>query len=127
MSSGKQLIKDLPILVDGVMTGTNVLLSSEVDVSGMEKVFVNLAWTGTPNGTFVIQVPASFSAANPRIVSAWATLPVLNTSGTALTATGSASNHQVDVTQVSFSRIRVQYTNSSSTGTLNAWITAKGV
>lgn len=127
MSSGKQLIKNIPMLVAGVMTGTNVLTSNEVDVSGMEKVFINLSWTGTPNGTFVIQVPASYSAANPAVVASWATLPVFNTSGGALTAAGSASNHQVDINMVSFGRIRFQYTNSSSTGTLDAWITAKGV
>ena len=124
MSTSKTLVKARQIITDGVMTGTSVITSSEQDCSGAKLISIELSWSGTPNGTFVVQRPATYNANGT--VATWATLPVTSTNGDTLTAAGSASTHQIDVTVVCFTRVRVQYTNASSTGTLQAWVTVKG-
>lgn len=126
MSSSKTRYKNKRIFVDGAMASTNTINSSEVDISGGQMVSLNISWTGTPNGTFAVQIPATFSTDGLDTVLTWATLPVVTTSGSAFTAAGSASSHQVEITAIAASRIRLQYVNSSSSGTLNAWLTLKG-
>lgn len=124
MSSSKPLISRLKVIDAQSMTGTSTINSSSVKCTGLDSASIQLSWSGTPNGTFAVQIPATFDVSGGVVT--WATLPVTNTSGSTLTAAGSAGNHQIDVPLLSFSDIRVSYTNSSSTGTLDAWITLKG-
>lgn len=124
MSSTRQLLQRLKIIDAQSMTGTSTINSTAIKCTGFDSCSIQLSWSGTPNGTFVVQIPVTFDVSGG--VTAWGTLPVTNTSGSTLTAAGSAGNHQIDVPFLSFSDIRVSYTNSSSTGTLDAWITLKG-
>lgn len=125
MSSSKPSLKNIQVITAGSMTGTSTLTGTTIDCIGMSWCGIHLSWSGTPNGTFVVQIPATFNA--DKSPATWATLPVANTSGASLTAAGSAGSHQIAISDIPFSHIRVSYTNSSSTGTLDAWMTLKGI
>jgi|GEM_PF-2225661 len=124
MSSSKTIVKNRQVITSGSMTGVAVINGATIDCTSAGLCSFLISWTGTPNGTFTIDIPATIDYLG--VPATWATLPVTNASGTALTATGAAGTHQVAVSDLSFTHIRVSYTNSSSTGTLNAWATVKG-
>jgi len=80
----------------------------------MDRVGYQISWTGTPNGDFTVEVSNDGSI--------WAPL----TLSTAITASGSADNAFIDVETAS-KFVRLVYTASSSTGTLQAHITGKSI
>lgn len=123
MSATRYRLKNHQIINAQSMTGTSVITSDEIDVLNVEQACVQFIWTGTPNGTFILEGCVSVDA-NTNAGNAWSTLV---TTPASITATGAAGNHIVDCSQIGFNKLRAKYTNSSSTGTLNAYITTKGV
>lgn len=123
MSGVKSYLRSARIITDGVMTGTNVLTSSEIDISAAEVAAIEIVWTGTPNGTFAVQacVNVAQPGTAPGAGVTWQTIV------TPAAAAGVAGNHLINLSDMGFSKLRVTYTNSSSTGVLNAYITVKGV
>lgn len=113
MSSAKRVLTPIQIITSGSMTGTSTLTSSEIDIQYLSRASIQLVWTGTPTGTFAIQGTVDGSTWSP-----------ITTNPASIAASGSAGNHLVEG-EIHSKKMRVQYTNSSGTGTLNAWITAK--
>ena len=106
----------------------STLQSPPTNISGLDDVGYSLSWTGTPNGTFTVQVSLDYSPGlaptdYPINAGTWSTL----TLSTAITASGSPDNAFIDVTLVSAPWIRLVYTPSSSTGTLSVWVCGKGL
>lgn len=99
---------------NGAMTGTSVIYSQILDVSRMDSIGLEVSWTGTPVGT--IQIMASNSG-----ISFYALTfsPVLTQPG------GSAGGYVIDLQLYPFKYVMLQYTNSTGTGVLNAWMQAK--
>lgn len=95
------------------MTGTAVVNSDAVLMGGMKYVAIQFVWTGTPTGTFIIQVSNDGGTT-------WTTVDDLGT----ISASGAAGNHMVDVI-TGAKQVRASYTNASSTGTLNAYAQGK--
>ncbi len=87
-----------------------------------DNIGVQLAWTGTPVGTFSIQVSVDYDPVK-HIAGSWATLVLSDD----ITAAGSADNAYIELNQLSAPWMRVVYTRTSGTGTLNCHIAAKGV
>jgi hypothetical protein len=107
------------IITNGAMTGTAVVTSSSLDIKYYDNIGLQFHWTGTPNGTFVINISSDNSLAPVN----WVALPV----SPAVAATGSAGDVYVDINQTSAQWLQVVYTNSSSTGTLQVWAVGKMV
>lgn len=103
----------LQVITNGVMTGTNVLTSTTPNTECMDSASVHFIWTGTPNGTFAVQ------GSNDNAT--WTDV----TLSSAITAAGSASSALINLFPWPFKYFRCTYTNSSSTGTLNAYFLAK--
>lgn len=97
-------------LLDGAMSGTNTIYTQILDISRMDNMGLEITWTGTPTGTFSVMVSCSglnFYALtfNPAL-----TQP-----------TGSAGGYAVDLNQLPFKYLLLQYTNSTGSGTLTAY------
>lgn len=129
----KDNLRQYPTITNGAMTGTAVITSAVTSIQWLDNIGIQLNWTGSPVGTFQIQVSADYAQdaqGNVTVPGNWTAIPltylVSGTLTTALTVpTSQGSPIYLDLNQLSAPWIRVVYTNASSTGTLNAFITAK--
>lgn len=125
MTGSRSRLVSLRIIADADMTGTSTITSTEVDVTQSEIAAIELVWSGTPNGTFQIQAGVQIlgggAAGGTGAGVTWN-----NILTPAPTAAGAAGSHLINLSDFGFSKLRVLYTNASSTGTLNAYITTKG-
>ena len=114
MSTGKKVLTAFLVVSDGDMSGATVT-SATTNIQYLDNIAYQLYWTGTPTGTFDVQV----SGDNTN----WASLP-LNPVPAATASSGSAF---IDIYQTAANYIRVVYTRTSGSGTLNVLISAKGL
>jgi hypothetical protein len=100
---------------NGAMASTNTIYTQIVDVSRIDNIGLEIAWTGTPTGTLTIQVSNSglafytlsdFSSSPPQ-------------------PAGSAGGYVVTLTQLPFKYFFLQYVNVSGSGTLTAYAQLK--
>lgn len=127
MSGRKNRLEPYHSIQAGNMSGT--LTSSVTTISGLDNVAIQLSWTGTPTGTFQVQGSLDYSAPNLAYGG-----PVLNAGvwtplafSTPPVASGAAGSIFLDLNQLSFPYIRVVYTPTSGTGSLDMWISGKAV
>lgn len=111
-------------ITNGVMTGD--ITSRISNIEFCDNIGFQFHFTGTPVGTFQIQVSANYeqdSLGNVTNVGNWIDLVL---SGTPVAA-GAPDEIYVDVTQISAPWIRAHYTFTSGTGTLQAWVVGKQI
>lgn len=102
------------ILTACSMTGTAVCTSSVVDARYLVQTGFQLYWTGTPSGTFSIQ-------ASKNGGTNWTDI------GAGISnAAGAAGDRLANIQTGSYTSLRVVYTNTASTGTLDVWADGKG-
>lgn len=106
----------LNLIAAGVMTGTSVLTSPVFNAQNLDNVGIQVDWTGTPTG--VIQVLGSIDTVNYH---AFSFSPAL------AQPAGAAGGYLISLNQIPFPYIKLQYTNTSGTGVLNAWLSAKDI
>lgn len=114
------------LFTNAVMTGTTVLTSPVLNIRFLDNIGIQLNYTGTPNGTFAVQVSADHEQdpqGNTTVPGTWIAVAL----NPAPVAAGVASNIYIDLNQLSSPWLRVQYTNTSSVGVLNGFATAKAV
>lgn len=125
MSSGKNILVPFQIVTSGSMAGN--LTSAVTDITKIDNVGIQLIFTGTPTGEFFVDGSLNYSPANngAKLANAgdWVAIDLPSSA----LAAGSASSILLDLNQLSFPNIRVRYVRSSGTGTLNAYISGKGV
>jgi hypothetical protein len=91
------------------------ITSSIVNVINLDTASIHVYWNGTsPVG--VITVEARNGESN-----SWYNLDF----GSTISVSGNSGNHQIVFTEMPFTDIRLVYTRSSGSGTLNAIITMK--
>lgn len=104
------------------VSSTNAYRGFKISLYNTSQASCQLIWTGTPTGTFIIQVsnkPAPVESTDTD----WTTLSL----AVAITQpAGSASNDFVDLSTLPARWARPKYTNASGTGNIQAWCTAKG-
>jgi hypothetical protein len=104
---------------NGAMSGTNTIYSQILDVSTItraDNIGLEITWTGTPTGT--IQIMCSVSGT---------TFYALTFNPALGQPAGSGGGYLVDITMQPFRYFMVQYTNTSGSGTLTTWISAKAL
>jgi hypothetical protein len=120
--SGKKVL--LPYkLVNAVSMGTSIT-SDPTNVQYIDNIGLQITATGTPTGTLEVQGTAS--AEDPRDGSStqWDAL----TFDPALPAfTGAPASILININQFPFSRLRVVYTRTSGTGSLDVTVVGKAV
>ena len=94
----------------GAMASTNTIYSQILDVSKIDNSGLEITWTGTPTGTLSILV--SNSGVN---FYALTFNPALTQPG------GSGGGYAVNLNQLPFKYMLLQYTNGSGTGVLSVY------
>jgi hypothetical protein len=119
------LLRPVKIITAGDMSAASIT-SSAAEIKLQDNIGIQLSWTGSPVGTFAVQISADHnedSMGNVITAGNWISLPL----NPAIVASGSADNAYIDLNQQSAQYIRVVYTKTSGTGTLNAIVVGKGV
>lgn len=112
-------------LINAVSMGATITSAAQRVVT-QDNIGIQLIWTGTPVGTFSVQVSVDHQQPpqdDYTIAGTWTNLPL----SAVITASGSGDNAYVDLNQLSAPYYRIVYTRTSGTGTLNAYVTQKGV
>jgi hypothetical protein len=123
--ASRPILKPYQLVTNQSMTST--FTSNPTNIEQLSLLSYDISWTGTPNGTFSVQVsntyvPAASSPGNlPVNAGNWTTL----TLSTLPTATGAPGNGGIDIAATGFTWCRLVYTPSSSTGTLSVTVSGK--
>ena len=122
MSGRKNQLKPFHILKD-VSMGANIT-SAVVGIPYLDNIAVQLNFTGTPTGTFEIQVSLDYDQDNQQnILNAGTWVPM--TLSPSPIANGSSDKIVIELNQLGSPWLRIVYNRTSGSGTLNAYITAK--
>lgn len=107
----------IPILFNGVMTGTTTLTSTPnpILVENADNFGLQIRWTGTPVGTI------SLNCSNDGIN--WDALTF--TSPSLGQPNGSSGGYSVSINQLPWKYFQVSYTNASGSGILNVTMEGK--
>ena len=114
------------LFTNGVMTGTNVLTSPAIHILNLDNVYIQLDFTGTPVGTFQVQVSGDHvedQQGNVVVAGHWISLAL----SPAPVAAGAALDIGIDCNQLGAPYVRVVYTNASGVGVLNGFVSGKGL
>jgi len=112
-------------LITATSMGASIT-SNAVRTLFQDNIGFQLVWTGTPTGSFDVQISMDHEEDSFGTVLTAGTWTSLTLSPT-ISAAGAADNAYIDLNQLSCPFVRVVYTRSSGTGTLNAYVTAKGI
>lgn len=112
----KNLIPSFKLIDAEAMDGN--ITSEVVNVQNMDIASIHLAWSAgsTPVGTVTVQARNGAS-------DTWYDLDF----GSAISVSGNSGDHQIILSEMPFTDIKVTYTRSSGDGTLNGYITAKQI
>ncbi len=103
---------------------TSSVVSTVSIIQNITGVSYDISWTGTPTGTFSVEVSNTYEQngeGEVYVAGDWNALPLSITP----TASGSASNGTIDILGSTAYAIRLRYTPTSGSGTLNATLTGK--
>jgi hypothetical protein len=110
------------VIVNQSMTGVGVITSQITSIRGFDNVFYDIQFTGTPTGTFSVQVSSSYDPlTNPNAIFIPLVLSPVPV------ASGSDGVIGIDINQEGAQWIKLVYTNSGGTGNLNAYVSAKAI
>jgi hypothetical protein len=114
MSQTRRFIQPYKI-IDATSMGAN-FQTNAIDISNVDDISIVYEWSGASCvGTLYVLVRNGET-------SPWSTLDI---QPVAAIATNSGNNN-IQITNVSFKEIALQYTRSAGTGTISAWLTGKG-
>lgn len=123
MSGRKNRLVKYQNITSGNMASATIT-SAVTNIEGLDNIGLQLVWTGSPVGTFAFQISADYAQdflGNVTNTGNWVAISTTPN----IAAAGSADTAYVDISQLSAPWIRVVYTKTSGTGTLNGYITAK--
>lgn len=124
MASNKNVL--LPSRIVAATSMASTVTSPPTNVQYLDNVVYQAQWTGTPTGTFSVQGSLDYQqAVGGSVISAgtWVALPL----SAAVTAAGSADQAEFDLNGIPYPWIRLVYTASSGSGTLDVYICGKAV
>jgi hypothetical protein len=120
--ASRPIFSPFPVITNASMTTS--VTSAVTIIQNLSQVGYDISWTGTPVGTFSVQVSNTYTQNAAGVVlnpGNWTTLTLSNVP----TASGSAGNGYIDIDAISAFAVRLVYTAGSSTGILNATICGK--
>lgn len=122
--SSRPLLQPMPVITNGDMS-TATITSLVTIISNCSMVSYALSWSGTsPVGTISVEVSNDYSQNGQGAVSNAGTwTPLTLSAGTSVS--GNTGTGFIDIVQSSAYAIRLKYTKTSGTGTLQATLKAK--
>lgn len=114
-------------IINAVSMATSIT-GPATNINQLPGISYDLVWTGTPVGTFQVQVSNTYqqdSQGNQLAVGHWETLPTSSFTGTYPVPAGSSGSGFLDVVGTEAAWVRLTYTASSGTGTLTVVPAAK--
>lgn len=105
----------------------STITSSVTNINYLDNIGIQLNNSGSPSGAFAVQISADYAQdefGNVQNAGNWTALTL---SPAPTVSAGSPSTIYIDMNQLSAPWIRVVYTPSGGSGTLNAFITAKAI
>jgi len=120
--SSRPIFSPYKVITSGDMTFT--VTSDVTIIQNLSQVGYDISWVGTPTGAFSVQISNTYSQNSDGTVKNpgnWTSL----TLSTTPTASGSPGNGYIDIDAISAYAIRLVYTPSSGSGTLQATICGK--
>ena len=108
----KRVIDTYQLITDGDMSSD--VTSDTTNILYTDRVSYQISYTGTPTGSFSVQISNDETT--------WENM----TLSTAVSAAGSADNHFIDC-ETGAKYIRLKYTSSSGSGTLQVKLVAKSI
>lgn len=120
--STRNNLKPFSVIEDASM-GANVISDVTV-INYATGVGYDIAWTGTPVGTFSVEVSNTYSVdaqGNQKNAGNWTPL----TLSAPIAAAGTADNAFINLAGLECYAIRLKYTRSGGSGTLNAVVSGK--
>lgn len=120
--SSRPIFSPFPVITNASMATS--VTSAVTIIQNLSQIGYDISWSGTPTGTFSVQVSNTYTQNGAGVVSNagnWTTLTL--SSPTA--AAGSSGNGYIDIDAISAFAIRLVYTAASGSGTLNATICGK--
>ena len=128
MSTRPQL-SPFPVILNGDMSAN--ITGAATIIQKISMVSYGFSWAGaTPVGTISVQVSNDYSLlANGQVGNAgtWTVLPISYQGSTvnSVPVTGNTGNGFIDIDQIAAYAIRVVYTSTSGTGTLQCLLNGK--
>lgn len=120
--SGRPFVPQTKVITNESM-GASVT-SEPTILNQMSGAGYDVSWTGTPTGTFSVEISNTIKLGNDRSIvepGNWTAV----TLSAPITASGSADNAFINLAGLQAYAVRLKYTRTSGTGTLNAVICAK--
>ena len=126
MASHKKLKKYLALAPTAV-SSTNVYTSNVVEILNLDNVYIQLDVTGSPTGSFDVQISSTHNEdelGNVLVAGTWVSLVL--TPAAAVVA-GNPTDIGIDCNQLGAPYLRVVYTNASGTGTVAINVSGKAL
>jgi hypothetical protein len=92
------------------------ITTAAVDISNVDDISIVYDWSlgSSPVGSIIVEVRNGESP--------WSTLDIAPPAAISL----NTGNNNIQITNVSFKELRLIYSRTGGSGTLNAWLTGKG-
>lgn len=119
----KNILSPVHLIVDGDLSGD--LTSNAVHIQYIDNVSIQFVFTGNAVGDFAVEASLDHTEQQGYVVNAgnWVALPL----SPAPVAAGVAGDISIDINQLSAPYIRLTYTSTSGTGTVQAYVSGKAV
>ena len=123
MSSRNRLLQ-VTLFSSQSVSSTNTYNSQAVNILNLDNIGIQANITSTPSGSFNVQVSIDHSQTADGVVinpGNWINIA----SSTVSISSGSPSNIYIDLNQLSAPYVRLQYVNSSGSGSFSAFLCGK--
>jgi hypothetical protein len=122
-------IRKTQTMTNGVMSSSPTSLITSIQF--LDDIGLQLQWSGSPVGNFEVQISADYDP-NQDIAGTWVPIVFTYWNGTSFVTsqdvpTTMGSPYYFDLDLLSAPYLKVVYNNTSGTGTLNIFLTAKAL
>ena len=102
-------------------------ISAPIHVQYSDNIGIQFVWTGTPTGTFGVNVSNTANLGANGLITGGTWTPLVLTAPNNPAAVGAAGNGFIDLNQIGAAFVQVTYTAASGSGNCTAVLTAKPV